>query len=230
MEQFNILANAGFILESDFSLEKSATKLLQCAVNHGCVEAVDKFMELGLQINEFPRAIFYTRYETRDAKNTAMVRKLIGMGIDVNTKDNKQRTILQLAMRNGNVEITKELISLGAAVNSDCLATCSAWIVKEMDMSEYYEELLFQAMENNNPEMVKALAKKGVNLNMKRKKTPLPYGAQKYAIFEAAHYGNVEVIEALVECGVDINFKIKKGTTPLHYIARHNNHAEIFRV
>lgn len=80
---------------------------------------------------------------------------------------------LSVAMIYGKVEMTKALLHLDEEMNWRCAMNCSEEIVREVDVSKIHNHLLFAAVINNDVDMIRELARKGVDMNMeKNEETP----------------------------------------------------------
>ena len=90
-------------------------------------------------------------------------------------------TLLEAAVRNGNVEIVKLLIGAGADVNTGSI-----------------EPLLVLAVKYGHTEILKALIDAGADVNS---------ATIKPILVTAVQYGNVDVVKALIDAGADVNLR-----------------------
>jgi hypothetical protein len=130
------------------------------------------------------------------------------LAVDANYIDRARSrlSLLQIATREGHIDIVTELVRAGANIN-----------MREMDR----RTPLFLATENGFVEMVRALlAVPTINVNLAEicGCTPLS---------EAADSGHTEIVRALlVMPDIDVNLLDEAGNTPLFYAAE-NGHTEI---
>ena len=129
-------------------------------------------------VNALYQAICYQHVEC--------VTVLVEIGTDMNHKINGLMTLLEIAVRNGKVEIVKVLTDAGADVNT---ATT--------------ESMLVIAVRYGHTAVVKALIDAGANVNPSflNGRNPLP---------AAVLYKKTECLKMLIDAGADVNEKNNK--------------------
>ena len=100
-------------------------------------------------------------------------------------KKNDNFTLYKTVQKN-NTEEAKKLINKSKSINSD----------------GFGQDALVAAAENDNPELVKLLVKKGVDLN--------PFN--DCPLIPIVEHGNTEIVKYLVENGADVNHKYYKNS------------------
>ena len=110
-------------------------------------------------------------------------------GVDVNTKNGDNKTLLQWTVELGKIKFVKFLISKGAAIEG--------------------KTPLHLAVELDKNRIVKSLASKGANVDVKNVvgKTPLHL---------AAELGKMKIVKILTYKWADLNAKDGDNLTPLH--------------
>jgi ankyrin repeat protein len=123
-----------------------------------------------------------------------LVNSLIDKGADISTSDNRYRTPLYWASKNGHDKIVELLISK---------------FVNAKDNIEHSGPL-HMASVNGNLKIVEMLISSGALVNDKN------YG-EVSPLHMASENGNLEVAEFLIEKGADVNAENRDGATPLNY-------------
>ncbi len=137
-----------------------------------------------------------------DNGKSDIVDLLLSHGADVNIKTTYQeQTLLHAAVEQGDVEIVKRLIVLGAKLD-----------VKDNDMLNGPKSPLQMAVAFEDIECTKALIENGANVNIMFSEgiggnTPLHL---------AVMAGNMDMIQLLLNNDADVNAKTINGKTPLH--------------
>ncbi|KAM0463710.1 hypothetical protein ACHAO4_000431 [Trichoderma viride] len=146
-------------------------------------------------------------YETMHKQHSyeAIVRLLIGKGVDIEAKDKVGRTPLSWAAWRGNEAMVKLLLEKGAEVKAkNARRAPLSW-----------------AIEGGNVAIIKLLIHKGAEIEAKDTayyRTPLSW---------AAVQGNKATIQLLLEKGADIEAKDKIGRTPLMLAVESENEANV---
>jgi ankyrin repeat protein len=115
--------------------------------------------------------------------------------------------VLTLAVKNGNVEIMKELLQSGADVN--------------LRSSSYLVGPLHVAAMKDDKEALQELLKKGADVDLKD-------GVDKAPIHYASKKGHIEALQELIKCGADVNLKGRRCKAPIHYASK-GGHTEALR-
>ena len=137
--------------------------------------------------------------------NLDYIKKIISENAGrINEKDKEGNSLLHLAVRAGDTDIVKFLVSKGANVN-----------IKD----NYGQTPLQIAAHTDNAEIVVQLVSNGAEINIKNSigKTPL---------HDAVYQGHFQVVKYLISQGAEINAKDIRNKTPLH-VAVIDNKAEI---
>ncbi|MBR2633519.1 MAG: ankyrin repeat domain-containing protein [Lentisphaeria bacterium] len=128
------------------------------------------------------------------------VKKLLGTGVNINSKNSRGVTALMNAANAGNVEIVEYLTTRGADVNIRSVAGKTA---------------LMYAAENNKPKVIPVLLKARTAPKSADNSTII-------ALMYAASDGYVEVVEAMLKNRVNVNIRDNSGMTALAYAVLHN--------
>lgn len=141
------------------------------------------------------------------ASDPSVVRMFVRMGIDINSKTEKNETALHLAAAKGSIELVKDLVRLGAAVDLQDERGTSALMI---------------ALKNSKLDIANFLLYNGANPNIKDKEgcTPLHY---------AAEVGCVESVTALLHAGVEVDVQDINGNTAA-FIAAINNKPDVLKL
>lgn len=169
------------------------------------------------------------------------IQKMIEKGVDVNSKNNEGRTLLEIAVQqpnNGKNIIT--LLNLGADIYSSNGFPIFALALMTQDDIEVVKKFLAQGAKINdssvgvsslfiaagyqkNPEIIKLLIKEGADVNFANENGQTPL------LFVAENNFNPQIAKYLVEAGADVNHKNKAGTGILLSAAMYKN-TEVFKV
>jgi ankyrin repeat protein len=168
-------------------------------------------------------------------KNLEEVRKLLDLGIDVNSRINLINnpdgiTLLTYAINFGNLDIIKLLFDRGVNVNSGRLVLSPAIMRENLEIIKFlinkgatinvpddysnYDIPIFMAVTTKNPIIVKTLIDAGANINYQnfyKSETVL-----HHCINIADDYNMIPIIEILIDHGININTKDKNGYTALN--------------
>lgn len=126
------------------------------------------------------------------------VKKFIGSGFDVNTKDKNGRTALHVAVEHENLEIIRFLLERGAKVNVRSKDDRTPLLM--IDEIESEDEILV--------EIVKLLVAKGANVNVQDK-------SGNTALMSACEEESLEAVRILLEAGANPNLKDEDGETAI---------------
>jgi len=170
-------------------------------------------------------------------KDVEVIKSFVSEGVDVNIKDENDRTPLHVAAatEKENIEIVKFLVSKGADVNAETFfgetplteavfrgngEVAKFLISQGADVNAKnapFAPLYTAACYVKDADVVKYLVSKGANVN-----TPTRVG-KWYPLHGAACNKNSEVAEFIVSQGAEVNVKNERGETPLHRAAETEN-------
>ena len=157
--------------------------------------------------------------------------------LDVNGKEDTQRTLLHICAQTGNVELCKWLIEHGADVNSENkIGTTPALVASQNGhvevlkvLVEFHADLnksnndgwcpIHSASARGHVDVVKYLISQGVELNVcekQRHHSPL-------MMCILSRKFKMEIMEALLGAGADWTLRSKIGNTCLHACAENDN-------
>jgi ankyrin repeat protein len=121
-----------------------------------------------------------------------IVRSLLDRGYDVNDRNTRRETALDVASRFGELEVARLLIERGADVNA---RDRGGWTP------------LITALEYGQLEVARLLLDHGADVNAKNRD-------RNTALHRASFYGYLEIVRALLERGADVNVRNQDGQTP----------------
>jgi len=149
-------------------------------------------------------------FEAVKNNNLHKVKKIIGEGADINTKNNYDYTPLHFACWNENgFEIVKFLIEKGAKVNAK---------------ANINRTPIHVACKNKNPFLIiKLLLEKGADVNSKNSdnNTPLHFICLKK---------DLQTAKFIIKNGAEVNSKNNNNLTPLHFACKMSNNLEIVKL
>ncbi|BCL59735.1 hypothetical protein DGMP_04280 [Desulfomarina profundi] len=167
--------------------------------NSNPVETVKKSMEVDL-------------FKAIEKKENDYARLLLRYGVNPNTKNKKDETILFRALMKMNLQIVPALIAAGADVNQPV----------------YGVSPLLGAAWQGDRKMVKVFLQAGAELNFKFVSNDTKRAGMT-PLMAAAAKGHKEVVSLLLEAGADSGMRDKQGRRAIDH-ARKNNHAGIVRL
>lgn len=160
--------------------------------------------------------------------NIEIVRFLLESGVNVNTKDEYEETLLWYVLRNKNIELLNMLIKRGANLNiRNRYGDTPLWYVIKNDdiylakllvknganinkLNKNKENILNYVIENRNKELVRYLVVNGANVNVLSR-----YG--RTIFWYIAMYEDISMAKFLIKRGMNINLIDKYGETALWY-------------
>ena len=173
--------------------------------------------------------------------NIEQVQEALLNGAKVDSRDKTtQETALEWAARNGNREMLRFLISVGANVNLvDRNGQTALMLIGEQATSDMVWDLidagakvnvkdhdgdtaLSEAASANDSDVLKALVDAGAQVNQQN-------NDGQTALMKAAENGNVNNVRLLIRAGADFNIRDKDGMTAMTY-ARERNNAAVIRL
>lgn len=132
--------------------------------------------------------------------DTENVRKLLAEGVNIDSKNNLERTALVKAAHNGHTHTVDVLLRQGADVTARTHGGATA---------------LIHAVLQGHTQIVKDLLDNGADASV-----AMDNGDT--ALMHAARIGDVEMVKALLRHGADVNAKARDGWTALMYAAATN--------
>ena len=134
-----------------------------------------------------------------------VVKLFIQLGANVNAKNRYDSTPLQLAAKNGNIDVAKCLIEHGAKL--------------DMKNKIYGRAPIHYAVIYGKIEVAKCLIEHGAKVDMKNEDGEAP-------LHLAIENGDIEVVKCLIEHGAQVDLRDKNNKTPFDW-ADQNGHHEI---
>ena len=223
----------------------SSPEEIQSALNNGA----DVFAEGLVSFEIYPSRETEARMNPLMAasllnSDPEVIKILLNAGANVNAINNNEvkylpsgmTALMYAAMKNSNPEVLRVLIEAGAQVersaknredvNAVYFAVSANPNLEVLNIllnagANVSDDILINALNNSNPEILSALIHQGLNVNVRNK-----YGTTPL-IEAAGSNSNLEVLKILLNAGADINAQNKYGVTPLINAARNNNNPEI---
>jgi len=162
-----------------------------------------------------------------------VVKYLVAEGTDVNVKDINGTTIIDIAFLYNNIEIIKYLLNNGVDKSNiditiwarlgDLDRVKSALSTNTIDINLNNGELLRNAVQSGNLELVTYLVEKGANIHEETFETG-------NALITASATGNLEIVKYLIEQGININSFIEYSGETAIEIAKEEGHTEIVKL
>lgn len=174
-----------------------------------------------------------------DNQQAEIAKMLIEKGAELEVRNNKGRTILMNASRNGKAEVVKVLIEAGADVNSsnekDRYRTAFSYAErqKHKNLAKYLKEI-GKSSENIGQFTLNQLIQEILAEDLasaKKLVDKLPYinesddkgnSALHYAVKMESEQKSISLIKALLERGANINHANKRKVTPLYAALKQN--------
>lgn len=164
-------------------------------------------------------------FAVRDG-NTEMMRLLLAHGADIAQPSGNKTLPLLIALLNGQVAIATELLERGADPNA-ADAYGRAALFAAIDLRNFnHEKYGDLPTDGRDPlDLIKALLKKGANVNARTETVPV-HGLMQFdaswvnfdgetPFVRAALSGDIEVMRLLLEHGADPNIATTQGSTAL---------------
>ncbi len=207
-EQYE-LAKQLIVLGADLKiLNNRDESVFQLACEQGNLSLFESFLEKQFNVhqpigkkNETP-LIFSARHG-----NLEIVKKLIALKVDLNSKDSEGNTALSVAIDQDCFAIAKALLEAGASPDPDCV--------------DYTP--LMMAVFQENMELVSLLYKKGADINRKTK-----WG--KTALHLSIRNHRSVAFSFLIKHGAAVNQADYAGLTPLHYACDNPDRLEFMKI
>lgn len=225
--------------ESDTSPEQSLQDLgysfstadFLRAARAGDLLAVERFVEIGMPVNQTDSKGDTALIRAAQAGNTALVTMLIRFGASINHTGQFGRNALHHASANGHGDTVKFLIEAGA---NPLAKDAKGWTALTLAAyggqvsptrwlapvsTEHLDDAILVAAIGGNPDTIEALLDAGaiVDTHNASGKTPLMLAAQN---------GNLEAVSRLLQRGANPFTQDRGGATAAD-LAQENGHAEI---
>jgi ankyrin repeat protein len=139
--------------------------------------------------------------------HTAIARRSIEEGADVNAQNKEGRSALQIASYKGHEQIVRLLINQGADVNAQ---------------NGYGESALHKASDQGYEQIVRLLINQGADVNAQNRDS-------ESALYMALDEGYEQIVRLLIDQGADVNAQNGYGKSALH-IALDEGHEQIVRL
>ena len=226
----------------NFDKMEDGETLLTLAAGRGDLDSVHFLLQKGVDVNarniSGDTALSCVLRCRTCSSVMGIVKLLIAFGADVDTKNDRHETPLQIAAQLNLDHVAEYLLELGCEPKVKDMFSCSP---------------LHDAANNDNGKLVELLLQYGVNANMKKDddgttalhtaaycngtnaaKALLKHGfdvevtdtAGETPLATAAKFGNRTMIECLLQQGGNVHAKNKFGKTPL-FLAIENGHCEV---
>jgi len=199
------------------------TKRVQEIIQRGDIYYLEQLLDSGFDINELDETGNHLLHLSASRKyrsgGTRFHELLIERGADINLVNKAGLSPLDIAILNGNTEVTELLIekgaqsySLHAAIHQGDVERVKQLLkdgadINKLDMREWQTPLMY-AVSAENPEMVRFLISNGADVNHinPRGSTPLT---------QTAFLGDIEMVKLLLEHGADIHYMRDDGYSVL---------------
>jgi ankyrin repeat protein len=191
--------DSNFESKIDFLDQKQLDHYLIEAVRKNQYELVQKLIKKGADVgaqdnvkNELP-----FHYACKKG-NINLINLAINQGIDVNIKNDIERTLLHVACIKGYIDIVSTLLKEGANMEAKDI---EGWTP------------LYDACENGHHEIVKLLIERGAKIELENNEGVRP-------LHLACKGGNLDIVNLLIERGANLDAKPEDNSTLLHYASR----------
>ncbi len=176
--------------------------LIISAAGLGNQDIVRALAEAGADINTMEESTGFTPLSMAAYVNDVDMVKLIGkLGGDPKLQDNRYVPALFTAAENGQTELVKTLLSLGADPD---------YIYKRLYQQATDTSVLIAAVISDNPETIRTILDVGVDVNHRD-------GYGDPAVNWAAHRGNINALQVLIKTGCNLNLKGYNDWTALDH-------------
>ncbi|XP_057323819.1 putative ankyrin repeat protein RF_0381 isoform X2 [Microplitis mediator] len=220
------------------------SKFFHAIVKRGYTKFVTDLLTMGADVNALRQETTkYTLLHTACInRKLEMARLLIQHDINLNVKDHKEKTAIFYAVKNGDFNIVKLLITNGACVEDDpdllniaalnqCSDTVQILLEHGVDINAcdsfgktaLHSAFVKQSSQLNNdviykiePSLIRVLLNKGADVNM-------PMNDGRTALHLAVQTDNKEIVNTLLEYNPKVSVSDAKGMTPLHSAAQTEN-------
>ena len=219
-------------------------ELLQNAIGEGNPEELRSLVkEKGADVNAVDGGRwdrYYLLPEAITSGNLEMVRVLLELGANPNTREDPGYPIIERAAREGNTEVVRLLVDAGADVDGSAalstairhghtevvrlLVEAGADVNPEDPWTQRSSSFLNDAKWHGNPEIVQILADAGAKgdegLTVTNEGQVIEafedgYPTTAFGLYDAAANNDVEAVRDLVDAGVDVNAKSTVGESIL---------------
>ena len=217
-------------------------ELLENAIGEGNPEELRSLVkEKGADVNaKFPWRRYYLLSAAIDSGNLEMVRVLLELGANPNTREDFGYPIIEGAAQEGNIEVVRLLVDAGADVDGSAalstaidhghtevvrlLVEAGADVNPKDPWNQRSSSFLNDAKWHGNPEIIQILADAGAkeeegftvtNEGQVVEAFEDGYPTTASGLYDAAASNDVEAARKLVDAGVDVNAKGTVGESIL---------------
>jgi uncharacterized protein len=224
-------------------ISNSDLRELMSAAEAGNVGRVNALLDKGIDVNvtylrnESPWSGKTALMVAAEHGQSGVIQTLVRRKANVNLKHYSDLTALMLAAGGGYTEAVRVLLAAGADPNAvgfyfhygnftplmfairskseNKLPVIDALIAggAELNSKRAMRTPLMVAVENNDPEMIKALVKRGADVNGRG-------GSDITPLMFAAIGGTPGVVQALLDTGADVSLRDNEGKTALAFAAQ----------
>lgn len=212
-----------------------------------CITMFSYFYACGQKTSKIDTTMEKEFLEAAKKNNSRKIQDLLNKGVEIDARDNHERTALMIATYENNIDAAILLIEAGANVNAQddrlespflhagarghleiLKATLATGKVDHMVLNRYGGTALIPACERGYTEVVKELLKiEGYPIDHINNLTWT-------ALMEAIVLGNggkthTNIVQLLVDAGCDVNIPDKNGISPLQH-AKKSGYSDIVKI
>ena len=194
------------------------TPLLVAAGTYGTLETVKLLLEKGAQVNGADSSGFTPLILAASVDDTAVAKLLLekGAAINANASTGQASTALMGAAHNGNLELTRLLLTRNADVNP--ISADRSGNVKNGPVAFGKVTALHLAVSSGSAEVVKLLLNAGASVNPRdvRGMTPLMFAV-------SSDRPNIGIVRMLLAKGADASIQSNIGESTFDWARKFNN-------